>query len=118
MDISYLNRLNGILMLCDQASTQLDVHNWFHYLNALFRELSSLITDEEVNHIDKTRRNVKKLLDDHHNSNKRNPILMFNGNIDGNLYEGLHKYEIELRKHMKLYGLQHEMMSKAEEALN
>ena len=111
MAVSYLNRINTLLMACDEASIRLDIYMWFHSLLATMRELSTWMKDPEV----------KKFKD---KINKINPMIknVYDNNarigrmeIKPDLYMELHEMELELREIANKSGL---LMKMADDAFN
>ena len=105
MAVSYLNRLNVLFYLCNDAAIQLDSYSWFHSLMALFRELST-----EMNK-DITKLNVS--VNKNMGNIRRKGVI----SIESELYQQLHEFEMKLRKILKDAGLQTKIMEDARKAL-
>lgn len=105
MAVSYLNRLNTLFYLCDESSMTLDVNTWYHSLMALFRELSTEMKDEEINEIENKFMIINNQIQQHLRETKRKGT----NDIKPELYQSLHKIEINIRKVLKESGLQHKM---------
>ena len=91
--IGFLNRLNALFALCDDAAMRLDALTWYHGLRCLRRELSGYIKADTIpnkfNEID-------KLIP------IKQPKVSV---IPADLYKLLDETEIELRKVYKESGL-------------
>ncbi len=105
MSISYLNRLNSLLLAADDSSIKMDINTWFNILIALFRELSTEMKPEEIEYYNKEIAEI-------------NPILSMtvsklqkglNRGIDSQLYMKLSNFEIKLRMVLKDSGMQMKM---------
>ena len=112
MAISYLNRLNQLFYMCDEASMILDMYQWYHTLLALFRELSTEMKDDELELMN----DQAKLL-----GNEVNVYVQASGEgnaeVTNELYQGLHYFELGIRKVMKTSGLQMKMKQDPRKAL-
>ena len=113
MAVSYLNRLNLLFYMADSAALELDAGQWFHNLLALYRELSTEITDKEQEIFLEKIRKVNSLLVSHNIEYTRTQKRQ----IKPALYETLQDFEISLRKILKSAGLQQKMMDDARNAL-
>lgn len=102
MAISYLNRLNALFYICDEAAMQLNAYTWFHSLATLFRELSTEMSEEEILEME----NKISVLSEKLNELNEQIDRTGKNTIPSNLYTGLHKFELELRKVLKTAGLQ------------
>lgn len=102
MDISYLNRLNTLLYAANEAAINLDMNSWFYILQALHRELSSEMKEEEL--IIWGNGQTGKI------GEINDMLLKHGGNIrqgvSKSLYSKLHDFEIFLRRVLKKAGLQ------------
>ena len=113
MAVSYLNRLNVLLSLCDDSAMQLDLNQWMHSLMALYRELSTEMTDKEIQETKNKFSEVNpKIQELNQNSIRRGKI-----EIDPKVYDELHSIELDLRKVLKSSGLQMKMKQSAGSAL-
>jgi hypothetical protein len=103
---SYLNRINVLFLTADENAMQLNMYNWYHALLALFRELSTEMNEEELNSFTKESDKINQLLMEHMSK------LSATGYADVNpqLYNSLHVYELKLRMIMKEAGLQQKVM--------
>lgn len=113
MALNYLSRLNQLFYACDEAAMSLDIYSWYHSLLALFRELSTEMSDDEVK---KMKQRGKDL------SIKVNEFLATqqiqgSGEVDPELYDGLHDFELEIRNVLKTSGLQMKMKQDPRRAL-
>lgn len=113
MAVSYLNRLNVLFYVADESAMDLDMYTWLHALMTLFRELSTEMSDAEIEELDKKLANA---------SNEVNGSIMAsqrNGRreVKQTTYSALHKIDIELRKVLKKGGLQLKMQDEAGRAL-
>jgi hypothetical protein len=113
MAVSYLNRLNLLFYMADSAALDLDAGQWFHNLLALYRELSTEITDKEQEIFLEKIRKVNTLLVSHNIEYSRTQQRQ----IKPSLYETLQDFEINLRRILKSAGLQQKMMDDARNAL-
>jgi hypothetical protein len=99
--VSYLNRLNALISVADDASMSLDAYAWCQALTALFRELSTEMKPEEISKFESRRHRVRPLLETHLREQQRG-----NSNVEHDLYEELHQFEMALRRVMRESGLQ------------
>lgn len=113
MAVSYLNRLNYLFYIANEAATSLDAHGWFHSLLALFRELSTEMKPKEIEEIDDIIKEINPLMARNSMNIKKTGIT----EISETLYNQLHLFEIKLRKVLKSAGLQMKMMDDASMAL-
>ena len=104
MAVSYLNRLNSLLTACDIYSMQLDVYNWYHTLFALFREISTELSKEEIASYKKRFDNLIEKVNSWLNNTMRG-----NSKIENDLYTDLSNIEIDIRGVLKSTGLQNKM---------
>lgn len=111
MAVSYLNRLNALFYAADEAAMSLDARNWFHTLMALERELSTEMKEPEVKKFSTTRATLNTQIAQNDARNMRT------GRVEmlPELYDGLHEYELELRRVLKEAGLQNKMVQGAEQ---
>lgn len=105
MAFSYLNRLNNLFYLADNASIDLDPHTWLQTLITIFREISTEMKQEEIE--EKT----KKMMEINVMVRKTIKDSTRTGRVDMNqeLYKELHIFELDLRQVMKQSGLQLKM---------
>lgn len=106
MAVSYLNRLNALFYVCDEAAMDLNGHKWFHALLALYRELSTEMKDKEKEWFNEqmSKINTQVTL-----SEKKN-LQTGQNSLTPELYNSLHAYEEEIRRILKKAGLQNKMM--------
>lgn len=113
MAVSYLNRLNALFYIADEAAMNLDVNKWMHSLKTIFRELSTEMNDQEIQNINSkfktTNTDVQSYLS---KSNQKGTQP-----ISSKLYDGLHELEIDLRKILKDAGLQQKMKADSRKSL-
>lgn len=113
MAVSYLNRLNGLFYICDEASMTLDINQWFQSLVALFRELS---TEMKSTEIETKNKEIKSIFEDVNSAvSKANKSGQMEVNPD--LYWKIHEFELFIRGILKSSGLQQKMKDPAFEAL-
>ena len=110
--VSYLNRLNMIFTLCDEASIDLNIVQWFHLQQILYRELSTFMKPEQMTEVDKKIEELNPLICD-----LTDEISKGNNETPVNLYQKLHKMELYLRTIYKESGLQMKMLEDARKAL-
>ena len=95
------------------ASINLDPHTWFHVLQAIFRELSTEMTEEKRNEKIKEANAINTKLSKY--------LAMKNSRgyaeLNNDLYQDLHKYEIFLREILDNAGLQTKRLDDATRAL-
>jgi len=113
MAVSYLNRLNALFYLCDQSAMELNAHSWFHSLNALFRELSTEMKQDEVELFNGVRDTINSQL----NNASTSRLKPNNQELSTELYNLLHDYELKIRGVLKSAGLQSKMVDDAAKAL-
>ena len=113
MAVSYLNRLNSLFYAADEAAIHLDIYSWFHVLVAIYREISTEMTEPEqaACNLEITAMNnmVMKQVQNFQRSGKNQ--------IDNSAYMMLHNFELKMRTIMKKSGLQMKSMSDASKAL-
>lgn len=113
MAVSYLNRLNILFMMADDAAMFSDSYGWFHALMAIRRELSTEMKPDELEHFSKEKTRLNELLAKNANQNARTG----RGDIIPELYDGLDDFEMRLRDVLKAAGLQTKMMNDPRKAL-
>ena len=113
MAVSYLNRMNALFYIADEAAMSLDAYQWFHSLLAIERELSTEMGKKELEAFEKTIKNIHPEVTNWVNQKNRG----VNITIESELYQSLHELEIALRKILKDAGLQNKMMEDAMNAL-
>ena len=111
MAVSYLNRLNALFYVADEAALDLNSFTWFHSLIALSRELSTWMKEEELKERDTFIDSINKLMS---NENKKNKGIT---EISPALYNKLDKFEIFIRRILKSSGLQDKMKDDMENLL-
>lgn len=99
--LGYLGRLNGLFYSADEASITMDVQTWFHCLLAIYRELSPMMNDDELDYAS----NRVNLINPKVNNSIREYARTGRLYIHNDLYMDLNKFEIWLRKIMKSSGL-------------
>jgi len=107
MAVSYLNRLNTLFYICDEASMNHEPFTWINTLMTLFRELSTEMEEKEL----EDKKIVSKKL--FYDVNKYIESINATGRkeITPDLYWELHEFENFLRKVLKESGLQMKMKS-------
>ena len=113
MGVSYLNRLNTLFYIADDAAMTLKVNEWMHALMAIFREISTEMKDTEI---EKTKEKFNKININVQVANetyKRKGVM----EVSPETYDSLHNVELDLRKVLKESGLQMKMKQAAGEAL-
>lgn len=110
--VSYLNRINYIFTLCDEMSLSLDVNGWFHMLLCLYRELSTMMKKPEMEKVDNMIIELNPRIEEFNDEQRRG-----NTDVNINLYNQLHKFELYLRTIYKETGLQMKMSDDASKAL-
>ena len=103
--IGYLNRLNSLFYLADDAAMNLDVYGWFHSLMALERELSTEMNEKEINNFEKIQDDINYMISQFLKESNRNP----SASVSPELYNKLHNFELQLRNIFKSAGLQNKM---------
>ena len=113
MAVSYLNRLNALFYIADEAAMQLNAYAWFQSLLTLFRELSTEMTDTELKEMEEKITKLAKLI------NNWNDQINKTGKstIPPELNTNLHRFELDLRKVLKHAGLQLRMKEDPNAAL-
>jgi hypothetical protein len=112
MAVSYLNRLNALIYTADEAAMSLDIYTWFHSLLTLYRELSTEMKEKEVEDFRKNIRLLEPKIQICLAEQERGRT-----NIDNEIYNDLHEFEINLRRILKASGLQMKMQEDAHKAL-
>lgn len=111
MAVSYLNRLNYWFLMCDEASSKMDIYSWLQTLLVIFRELSTEIKETEL---PKKQECLHQLFIDINNIRTRKNRQSI---INPSLYWKLNDFEIYLRQVMDKAGLQTKRQTSAMAAL-
>lgn len=109
MAVSYLNRMNALFYVADEAAMGLDAYQWFHSLLAIERELSTEMKPEELEGFEKKIKLIAPEVTNWVQQKNRSA----NVTIEEELYNSLHTLEIELRGVLKSAGLQNKMVDDA-----
>lgn len=113
MAVSWLNRLNVLFYLCDEAAMDLNVYDWYHTLMALIRELSTEMKPEEMTAIEKDLEAIHPGVNQAVKEYKGNPRKK----VNSDLYHKMHKIEIRIRMVLKAAGLQTRIVEEARRSL-
>lgn len=113
MAVSYLNRLNSLFYAADEAAIHLDIYSWFHVLTAIYREISTEMTDPEIKICDAEIGDMNNIV----MKQIQNMQRMGRNQIDSASYMKLHNFEMKMRNIMKRSGLQMKSMSDASKSL-
>jgi hypothetical protein len=111
MAVSYLNRLNVLFYTADEAAISLNIYTWFHTLMALFRELSTEMSDDEIKQNEAKIIQLNTSVSNHISNNQPGEP------VNCSLVFQLQSFEVNLRRLMKDAGLQQRMMDEAAKAL-
>lgn len=111
--VGYLGRIKVLFYLCDEAAIGLEIYTWFHGLMAIFRELSTEMTPEEIEEFSKNINAINPMVAKAYNDYAITGMWK----VDPVLYHMLHTFELELRKVYKSSGLQMRMEEDAGTAL-
>jgi hypothetical protein len=112
MALAHLESIRKLQNAADQASISLDAHNWFHILNAIFREISTYMNPDDKNATKKYMDNIQPLLRKNNHISKHHP-----GTILPDLYSQLHNYDMYLRQVLDNGGLLTKRQDDASKAL-
>lgn len=112
----YLDRINLSLQLAGQAALSLDVYQWLHALKLFYREISSMMKDEERERLYQESIELSTKVNEFLQL-KNNVKLKYKIGVDYKLIESLEHFEIELRKIFKESGLQLKLSDDASRAL-
>ena len=115
MAVSYLNRLNALFYVADEASIELNAYQWFHSLMALFRELSTEMKPVEIEAWSKEKIPAINSLVSEHLKNNNSQVM---NQMNPDLYDKLHNFELFIRKILKDSGLQNKMQESPGQALD
>lgn len=110
MAVSYLNRLNYTIYLCDEAAYSMNMYNWFHSCMILYRELSTSMNKEDDKKADGYINKIEPLLSKYNSGNSK---LASNRE----LYISIHDFEKFLRKILAEAGLEKKMKQDLSQAL-
>lgn len=113
MAVSYLNRMNALFYIADEAAMELDAYKWFHSLLALERELSTEMKPKELEELEGSIREIAPGVTEWVGRKNQSASIT----IESELYEKLHSLEIKLRFILKDAGLQNKMVEDAMKAL-
>ena len=115
MAVSYLNRLNTLLQICDESSMSLNYYSWLHSLQALKRELTTEMQAKEFLDITQLANETANLVNQDLNNTTKNKRSMFTKSPI--IYQKLDELETKLRRVLKDSGLQMKMQEEASKAL-
>jgi hypothetical protein len=106
MAVSYLNRLNNLFYIADEASMKLNTDLWFHSLITIFRELSTEMKPKEIIEFKTKINNINISVQ------KQSSQMIRTGrmNTPQELFFKLNDLELDLRKILKESGLQNKIM--------
>jgi len=113
MAVSYLNRLNLLFYLADEAAMELDVNKWMHSLMTIQRELSTEMDQKELDDMKAQFKKINSLIHGYNDEIKRRGM----GTVNPDLYDLLHDAELKIRRVLKDSGLQMKMKQDAANAL-
>ena len=113
MAVSYLNRMNALFYIADEAAMGLDAYQWFHTLLAIERELSTEMNPKELEGFETKMKAIHPEVTSWVENKNRGLV----STMGKELYENLHHLEIDLRRILKDAGLQNKMMEDAMNAL-
>jgi len=113
MAVSYLNRLNALFYVCDEAAMNLNAFQWFHALLALYRELSTEMKDKEKADMRERQKRINPMVQAANTDATSKGVFM----IKPELYDELHDFEMIIRGVLKDAGLQSRMLEDASKAL-
>lgn len=112
MAVSYLNRLNSLFYVCNEASMSLNIYQWYHTLRTLLRELSTELTKEEITEWNGKAQKLNGQIALYLQDQKKRPT-----GVPDRLYEELNNFELFLRKISKDSGLLLKVMDSPDQAL-
>lgn len=110
MAVSYLNRLNYTIYLCDEASYSMNMYNWFHSCMILCRELSTSMNKADDVIAEDFINEIEPLLSKYNSGNAK-PVF------NRDLYKKIHDFEKFLRKILAEAGLEKKMKQDLSQAL-
>lgn len=113
MAVSYLNRLNTLFYIANDAAMTLDANTWMHSLMAIERELSTEMKEEEITTIQEQIKSLRPKIKTFNDATSRKGYP----EMEVDLYETLHNIEINLRKVLKTSGLLMKMKADARSAI-
>lgn len=113
MAVSYLNRLNAEFYMAVDSSLKLDIHNWFHSLLCIYRELSTEMKEKEISIMDQRIMVLNNEIQEQLRTTSKTGHFM----VNPELYMKLHSLELDLRKILKEAGLQNKEIEDAYKAL-
>lgn len=112
----YLRRIDQALLIAGDAALTLNLYQWLHALKLFYREISSVMKEEEKKELykqsEELSEQINKYLIIKNSQNRRHKI-----GIDVNIIKSLEQYEIELRRIYKESGLQMRLMEDASKSL-
>lgn len=112
MSVSWLNRLNQLFYLCDEAALSLDAHAWLQSLSVIFRELSTEMKEIEIEEIIIEIEQINDIIQSELRNRNKIP------GIPLAIQRRLQRLEMRLRRVLKESGLQIKMKQSAEFAIN
>lgn len=110
--VSYLNRINTEFSVAVESAITLDPYTWFYSLLAIFRELSTEMSKEEIEFFKKNKNLINEMLAKFTRRNDGAAQI-----INPELYNALENFELELRRIFKASGLQQKVQDDAANAL-
>lgn len=101
MSFDYLYRINKLFCIGHDAAIDMNSFGWHQALLAVFREISTEMTEQEVNELNVMGRGLQQAVMAQQQMNEKRG----NNSIPDDLYWKLHDYELKLRKIMFDAGL-------------
>ena len=105
--------LNNLFYVCNEAAISLDVYTWFHTLLALYRELSTEMKEVEIKESEEKISWINPMV----SKSLSNKYRAGRTEINQELYQLLHQFELTLRDVMKRSGLLIKMQDDPSRAL-
>lgn len=105
MAVSYLGRLNWLLIICNDSAMNLNANLWYHALLALFREISTELKPAEKADMIKEKKELNQAIQDLNHKIKMTQIQ----EIPSDVYDRLDNFEMKIRKVLDESGLQKRM---------
>lgn len=114
--LDYLKRIDAALEEAGIAAIRLDVYMWLHSLKLFYREISSVMKEEQRKELYEESKKLSENINEYLTT-KNNKLYHGSKELSEELIEGLEQFEIKLRQIYKETGLQMRLMDDASKAL-
>ena len=109
MAIESLRQISGWFLLANDAAVKLDAFSWYHYLLAIYREISPFMDKKELEYVQQETESLLVPINDCLRSQEKTGI----SRIEPRLYKRLNDLHLYFKKILKDNGM---LMKMAEDA--